>query len=209
MRYFIRSPWWLRQLYKGCLWQIPTKDKKIYLTFDDGPHPSVTPYVLDRLKEHNARATFFCVGKNVEAYPEVYKRILEEGHAVGNHTFDHLDGWATPDKRYLDNIAEARRLIVSDLYRPPYGRITRFQLRQLAAPGFNLKTVMWSILSGDFDKSISGADCMQNVVLRIEPGSIVVFHDSEKAYERLSYALPAVLKYFSSREYSFDKITSA
>jgi peptidoglycan-N-acetylglucosamine deacetylase len=185
---------------------MPAGDKVLYLTFDDGPHPDITGFVLDELKKYKARATFFCLGKNVVANPGVYKRIIDEGHAVGNHTFNHLDGWKTKDSKYLSDIREAANYIDSSLYRPPYGRITDFQVRQLLSVGYGYKIIMWSTLSGDFDKSISKEDCFQNVLLNSDDGSIIVFHDSEKARERMSFALPRVLEYFSGKGYRFEKI---
>ncbi len=206
MFYFIKTPGWLEQLYKECTWSIPVNDKTIYLSFDDGPHPEITPFVLDELKKYNAKASFFCIGKNVQAYPEVYKRIIEEGHSVGNHSFSHLNGWNTDDAIYLDDIVAAKEYIHSNLYRPPYGRIKRSQLKQLAAPVLELKTIMWTVLSGDFDTGISPEKCLQNVLTRTEPGAIIVFHDSEKAAERMRYALKGTLEYFSKKGYFFERI---
>ena len=208
MFYFVKTPFWLESLYSSCIWHIKTTDQKIYLSFDDGPHPVITNFVLDELKKYNAKATFFCIGDNVSKYPEVYKRILDEGHAVGNHTHNHLNGWKTEDKKYLDNIEAAKKYIDSDLFRPPYGRITRFQLSQLKAPRFKLTPIMWSVLSGDFDSSISKETCRNHVITNAISGSIVVFHDSEKANERMSFALTEVLKYFSAKGFVFEKITT-
>ena len=188
------------------LWQMPVKEKIIYISFDDGPHPVITPFVLDELKKYNARATFFCIGKNLLENPEVYKRILEEGHAVGNHSFSHMNGWKTKNADWLADIAKAKKYIDSNLFRPPYGRITRFQLKALAGQGYRLKTVMWSVLSGDFDTGISPEACCKNVIGNAKSGSVIVFHDSEKANIRMSYALPVVLKYFSEKGYRFKKI---
>ena len=206
MFYLVKTPGWIKKVYPNKIWQINTKEKNIFLSFDDGPHPQVTPMVLDELKKYNAQATFFCIGKNVLAYPEIYKRIIEEGHAVGNHTHDHLNGWKTNDAAYLDNIAMAKNYIDSNLFRPPYGRISTFQQQQLKGKKFKLKTIMWSVLSGDFDKSVSPEQCMQNVLLNTSQGDIVVFHDSEKARESVQYALPAVLAYFVKEGYGFKKI---
>jgi hypothetical protein len=206
--YFVKTPFFLQWLYSSCIWSIKTTDQKIYLSFDDGPHPVITPFVLDELKKYNAKATFFCIGDNVLKYPEVYKRIVEEGHAVGNHTHNHLNGWKTDDKKYLDNIDTAKKYIDSDLFRPPYGRITRFQLSQLKAPRFKLTPIMWTVLSGDFDPSISKETCRDHVITNATTGSIVVFHDSEKANEKMSFALPEVLKYFSAKGFAFEKITT-
>ena len=206
MFYFVKTPGWLEKLFKRFIWSIPVHDKIIYLSFDDGPHPQITPFVLDELKKYGAKASFFCIGKNVLAYPDVYKRIIEEGHSVGNHSFNHLNGWKTNDALYLDDIAKAKEYIDSNLYRPPYGRITRFQLSQLSLPGFNLKTVMWTVLSGDFDTGISPEKCLRNVLYKCRPGSIVVFHDSEKADKRMRYALPGTLEHYNKEGYSFERI---
>jgi len=206
MFYFVKTPGWLKWLYKQCTWSIPVEDKTIFLSFDDGPHPEITPFVLDELKRYNAKASFFCIGKNVLAYPEVYKRIIEEGHTVGNHSFNHLNGWKTDDAVYLDDIAAAKKYIDSNLYRPPYGRITKFQLKQLSQARFHLKTVMWTVLSGDFDKGITAQKCLENVLRKSRAGSIVVFHDSEKAAERMRYALKGALEHFTNQGYRFDRI---
>jgi peptidoglycan/xylan/chitin deacetylase (PgdA/CDA1 family) len=207
MFYFVKTPGWLEKIYKGRMWNIATEEKNIYLTFDDGPHPEITPVILDQLKVYNASATFFCIGKNVMAYPDVYKRIIEEGHAVGNHTHNHLNGWKTSDAAYLDNIALAKKYIDSNLFRPPYGRITKFQERQLQKNKFQLNIIMWSVLSGDFDTTLKPKQCLENVLLNTKEGSIVVFHDSAKAKEAILFSLPEVLKYFTAKGYSFRKIT--
>ena len=182
-------------VYPNYLWSMPQGGKKIYLSFDDGPHPVATPFVLDELKKYNAKASFFCIGKNVAAFPELYKRILSEGHAVGNHTHNHLNGWKAGDKVYFENIAKASQYIDTNLFRPPYGRITRFQARQ-AAEKLGFTIVMWSVLSGDFDTGITPQKCWDNVKKSAGDGSIIVFHDSEKAMERMTYALKEVLSVF-------------
>ena len=207
MFYLVRTPWWLRRLYSGLVWRMPAGGEKLlYLSFDDGPHPAATPFVLDELKRYDARATFFCIGKNVQEYPQLYRRLLLDGHRVGNHTYDHLDGWRTDDKKYLENIRVAAQWIDSDLFRPPYGKITRWQSSLLRDAPFNYKIVMWEVLSADFDNALSPEQCARNVQRRARPGSIVVFHDSEKAFERLRIALPAVLKHFSAMGYRFEAI---
>jgi peptidoglycan/xylan/chitin deacetylase (PgdA/CDA1 family) len=202
--YLTTAPWLLRKLFPSHLvWDIPNDSKKIYLTFDDGPHPVATPFVLDCLKEYNAKATFFCIGKNVEDYPEVYKRILDEGHRVGNHTHNHLSGKKTGDKEYFDDIVNAAQIIDSSLFRPPYGEITAFQANSLQA---KFKIIMWTVLSADFDIKITGEKCLQNVVKNTKTGSIIVFHDSEKAFKRLEYALPKALQQFSEKGYVMEAL---
>ena len=207
MFYFVKSPFWLKRIYSDLFWEIPTQEKKLFLTFDDGPHPIITMQVLDLLKAYNAKATFFCIGNNVVKHPEVYKRIIDEGHAVGNHTYNHLNGWKTADELYLNDINKAMEYIDSNLFRPPYGRISRFQIQQLLKPKYQMKMIMWSVLSGDFDPDISAEKCLNNVLLSTKAGSIIVFHDSEKAAEKMFYALPKVLAQFSKKGFAFEKIT--
>jgi peptidoglycan-N-acetylglucosamine deacetylase len=208
MKYLVKTPWLLKKIYPDYLWSIDTKAKEIYLTFDDGPHPVATPFVLKQLKQYNALATFFCIGKNVIRHPEIYEQILAEGHSTGNHTQNHLNGWKTKNDVYLDDIAEASKTIDSPLFRPPYGRITSFQAKNLkpVMKGKNPTVIMWDVLSGDFDTSLSPENCLGHVILKSGPGSIIVFHDSEKAFPRLEYALPRMLKYFSEKGYSFKEI---
>jgi peptidoglycan-N-acetylglucosamine deacetylase len=206
MFYVAKTPKWVSKLFPGSIWEMPATPKAIYLTFDDGPHPHITPFVLNELDKYGAKATFFCIGKNVVEHPDVYKSILEQGHTVGNHTQNHLNGWKTGNVKYLQNILEAQNHIDSQLFRPPYGRITRMQRKLLMQQDKPLKLIMWSVLSGDFDVNITPEQCLGNVLKNTKSGSVIVFHDSEKAYERLRYALPAVLKYFSEQGYRFEKI---
>ena len=218
MFYLVRMPWWLKKIYSSSLiWRMPPpspstspssahNDKILYLTFDDGPHPVVTPWVLEELRKYGARGTFFCIGKNVEGYPEIYRQVMLGGHRVGNHTFNHLNGWKTEDSVYLDNVREAARFVDSDLFRPPYGKITRFQSSLLLRAASPFKIVMWDVLSADFDRGLSGERCSRNVIRYGRPGSIIVFHDSEKAFDRLRVALPAVLEHFSRKGYRFEAI---
>jgi peptidoglycan-N-acetylglucosamine deacetylase len=207
MFYFTKTPFWLKKLYPTCLWNYPNVkgEKKIYLSFDDGPHPIATPFVLELLKKYNAKASFFCIGKNVLEETVIYKRILMEGHRVGNHSFNHLNGWKTDNKVYLENIEKAHAHIDSDIFRPPYGRATAFQIRSLIEK-FKYKIVMWDVLSGDFDPKVSGETAAERVIRKSRSGSIVVFHDSTKAFQVLSVALPIVLAYFSGEGYSFETI---
>lgn len=200
--YFIKTPWWLKKIYSSYLWSIATKNKELYLTFDDGPHPTATPFVLDMLQQFNAKATFFCIGKNVMAHPEIYQRILDEGHRVGNHTQHHLNGWKTETTAYLEDTAMAAKYIDSKLFRPPYGRIKREQAKKMK----EYKIVMWDVLSGDFDINLTKEKCLYYIVRNTRPGSIIVFHDSEKAFPRLEYALPATLAYFSTQGFEFKHL---
>ncbi|MFI5156053.1 MAG: polysaccharide deacetylase family protein [Chitinophagales bacterium] len=206
MFYFVKTPWLLRKYYSKCIWNYPGDKKKLYLTFDDGPHPVATPYILDQLKKFNAKGTFFCIGKNVQAEPGLYRRILDEGHRVGNHTQNHVNGWKSNDQAYFSNISEAAKYIDSKLFRPPYGRISKFQLSQLVSAPLNYTVVMWDILSADFDRGISAERCALNVIWNAKPGSIIIFHDSAKAYDRMSVALPKVLSHFQQQGYDFDMI---
>jgi peptidoglycan/xylan/chitin deacetylase (PgdA/CDA1 family) len=202
MNYFIKTPWWLKKVYANRIWSIDTNEKNIYLSFDDGPHPQVTPFVLNELKKYNAKATFFCIGKNVVAYPDVYQRIIDEGHTTGNHTQHHLNGWNTADETYLADVADASKYIHSNLFRPPYGRVSSSQAKKLDT----YKIVMWDVLSGDFDESLTKEKCLKNVLRETRKGSIVVFHDSEKAFVRVEFVLPLMLDFFTKSGYSFKAI---
>ena len=211
--YFIKAPFWLRKLYGPLIWKIPEKEKILYLTFDDGPHETATPFVLDKLKQYGAIGTFFCIGKNVDARPAIYQRILEEGHRVGNHTQHHVNGWKVSEEAYLDNIDQAAKSIHSNLFRPPYGRIKKGSINKVKTlieknareRGIfsEAKIVMWDVLSGDFDTALSLNKCLNNVLKHAKSGSIIVFHDSTKAFDRLEFALPAVLKYYTELGYQF------
>lgn len=206
MHYFLNTPWWLKKVYPECIWNIKTNKKELYLTFDDGPHPDATSFVLKQLKAYNAKATFFCIGKNVKEHFDIYKNIVAEEHSPGNHTYDHLNGWKTKDEIYLDNIFKAKLIIDSNLFRPPYGKISKFQLTQLKAVKYQLKTIMWSILSGDFDKNLPAEKCYSNVIKNAKQGSVIVFHDSEKCLEKIRYILPKVLEHFKNSGYEFKSI---
>jgi peptidoglycan/xylan/chitin deacetylase (PgdA/CDA1 family) len=210
--YFVKTPWWLRSLYPKLTWRMPVNEKKLFLTFDDGPEITATPFVLDILKEYNAKATFFCLGKNVASHPNIYERILAEGHAVGNHTFKHLNGWKVNNKQYINDVMEAAKYIDSNLFRPPYGRITRFQSAVLqsaskTAMQLPFKIVMWDVLSGDFDIHISSEKCLSNVINYAQAGSIIVFHDSVKAFTHLQYVLPKVLIHFAEKGFQFHNLS--
>jgi peptidoglycan/xylan/chitin deacetylase (PgdA/CDA1 family) len=199
--YFVKTPFWLKKLFKAYTWHVNTANKELYLTFDDGPHPVATPFVLEQLTDFNAKASFFCLGKNVVEYPAIYQDIMQRGHTVGNHTHNHLNGWKTSHDVYVDNVYQASAHIVSDFFRPPYGRISNKAGKTLRKKGFDI--IMWDVLSGDFDQSLSPENCKRNVVEKAGSGSIIVFHDSEKAFPNLKYALPSVLEYFGSQGFIF------
>ena len=206
MFYLVKSPWILKKYFSECTWNIKTNEKILYLTFDDGPHPEATSFVLEQLKNFNAKATFFCIGKNVKEHFEIYKQIISDGHRPANHTFSHLNGWKTNDEIYVRDIEKAAEIIDSDLFRPPYGRITKFQIKVLQQQKINLKTIMWDVLSGDFDTSIQPENCYLNVINNAKPGSIILFHDSAKALQNIRYALPKVLEYYSEKGFKFHSL---
>ncbi|MEY4778386.1 MAG: hypothetical protein RIS13_1134 [Bacteroidota bacterium] len=191
-------------LFPNRVWQIPTAQKEIFLSFDDGPHPRITPMVLDMLATHGAKASFFCIGDRVKRFPGIYQRIVDEGHAIGNHTFHHLNGWKTNDADYLTNITEAALCIDSRLFRPPYGRIKGSQARAIVAKGF--KTIMWTVLSGDYDAKLNPAQCANRVLENIEPGFIFLFHDAEKAEKNMLFALEKLLEASKLQGFRCEKI---
>jgi len=200
LAYLISIPWWLKRLHnKGLIWSRSTKHKRIYLSFDDGPHPTITNFVLDTLKENGIKATFFCIGDNVLKYPETFDRIVKEQHSIGNHTHNHLNGWKTDNIQYYKNILQAAKHIPSKLFRPPYGKIKPTQANYLLKRGWRI--IMWNSLSADFDTSIDGITCFNNVISTMKNGSIVVFHDSEKAFDRMKIALPLLIQYCREQHY--------
>lgn len=206
MMRFYKTPWITRVWYPSLTWKIQS-DNSIYLTFDDGPDPEVTPWVLAELAKVEAKATFFCLGKNLEKHPILGQHILKEGHQIGNHTFNHLKGWKSSDNDYLNDIAHCDQQLNaigsgSKLFRPPYGRIKKSQLRRLQ----NKKVVMWSHLSWDFDPRLDVRESCEKLK-RAEPGSILVFHDSAKAFENLKQILPKILSHFQSKGVKFEAIS--
>ena len=227
----IKTPLVAKKMFPNYIWDISTTEKVIYLTFDDGPTPEITHWTLDVLKAHNAKATFFCIGNNIEKHPEIFQKIVNEGHAIGNHTHNHIKGWKTKAKDYLKNIEDAQVIIKSqfqncdsepfdsaqdklspiakstNLFRPPYGQITPKQGKKLMAFGY--KIIMWDVLSFDWDKGVEQKNCLENVLTKTTDGSIIVFHDSVKAAKNMQYALPKVLKYFSEKGYSFKALNTA
>ena len=206
MYYPVKIPWLVEKvMYPKYTWSMPRTENSIYLSFDDGPHPEATAFVLEELRKFRAEASFFCIGKNVVSQPHMYKRIVDEGHSVGNHSYHHVNGWKVKDDLYVNDVALATECISSDLYRPPYGKITGRQARQIKEK-LRLNIVMWSVLSGDFDRALSPEACLRNVLGAVRPGSIIVFHDSEKAFSKMSYVLPRVLDYCTGKGYSCRKI---
>ena len=184
-------------------WKVDTTDKVLYLTFDDGPHPTITPQVLALLSAYQAKATFFCVGDNVAKYPETFNQVIQQGHAVGNHTYNHLKGWSVSVDEYVANTQKAKAVIPSKLFRPPYGRIAPAQIKALKN---DYQIVMWSILTRDYDKNINPTTTAQKLCKLITPGDIIVFHDSEKAAPQMFPMLECVLQYFSTQGYQFCKL---
>lgn len=201
--YIVKTPEMLQPLVNDLLWSMHTFEKEVFLTFDDGPTPGVTEQTLDLLKAYNAKATFFCLGKNVEAHPSLFKRLLDEGHTVGNHTYDHPNGRKTEHFTYLRNVAKGKAHIQSSYFRPPYGQITRAQVNALKG---KYRIVMWDIITGDFDKKIGEEQCVRNVLNNVKEGSIIVFHDSIKAAPRMLPALARVLESLQEQGYSFSPL---
>ena len=201
--YFARTPRTAQSFFREVVWNVPGSGRDLYLTFDDGPIPVVTPWVLDLLKEHDAKGTFFCIGRNCAENPGILQRIREEGHSVGNHTYDHIPGRKTPMRAYLRNVLQCQAYTGTRLFRPPFMSITLNQTRALRS---RFEVVLWDVLSADFDTDISSEECLRNVVDNVRAGSIVLFHDSEKAEPHLRYALPRVLEHFAAQGYRFKAL---
>lgn len=219
---WVKTNWLVKKIFSKYIWDLPNNENKIYLTFDDGPTPEITEWTLNQLKNYNAKATFFCIGDNVRKYPEVFNKVIEEGHSIGNHTFNHLNGWKTSNETYIKNVElcfnECSVLSVQcsvksnfqlntehcQLFRPPYGKIKPTQSKNLRKQGY--KIIMWDVLSEDFDTTISKEKCLKNVINNMQSGSIIVFHDSIKAFTNLEYTLPKVLEIGSKKGFVFDAI---
>jgi len=205
MIYLAKTPTFVNKLFPRYNWRISKHPKCLYLTFDDGPIPEITPWVLDTLKDFNAKATFFCIGENVINNPNIFKRIIDEGHAVGNHTFNHLNGWQVKNSKYLENVALCNKVVQSKLMRPPYGQIRNAQAKELIKLGY--KIIMWDVLSWDFSNKVSYKKCLNNVVNNVQGGSIIVFHDNLKAEKNLKYSLPKCLAQLQRLNYTFEPIS--
>ena len=211
-KYFSKTPRFMMRFFSKYTWRFQSNEKEIFLTFDDGPTPEITQFVLSELKKYNAKATFFCIGKNIKYYPEIFNEIIADGHSIGNHTQNHLNGWKTTTENYIANFLECHKTITQfnkikikhQLFRPPYGKIKKSQAEKILKKGY--KIIMWDVLSADFDNTISKERCLQNVLNNAKKGTIIVFHDSLKASKKVKYALPKVLKAFSDKGFVFKKI---
>lgn len=203
---WVKPPAWLKSTFRQLVWEIPTLDKDIYLTFDDGPTPGITSQVLALLFKHNAKATFFCLGSKIELHPELLEEIKAAGHVIGNHGYQHLSGFSTSLKEYIRNAEQGARISGSSLYRPPYGRITPRQFRKLHKQH---TIIMWSIMSTDFDTRLTPEQCLTNVIKHIKPGSIIVFHDIEKAKANFLGCLPSLLEWLKENGYHTKTLDQA
>ena len=202
--YLTKTPDFVQNMFPNLIWKMKNQGQKnLYLTFDDGPIPEITPWVLDQLDKYDAKATFFCVGENVKKHDDIYRRVKSNGHLVGNHTYNHLSGWNTSNMDYFRNVRYCDDLVDSKLFRPPYGRLKNKQAIYLTR---KYKVVMWDVLSGDFDPKLTKEHCLQNVISKSTSGSIIVFHDSLKAKDKLQYVLPKVLSHFSKEGYTFKNL---
>lgn len=209
--YWIKTNTIIKKYFSNYVWDVPNRDNCIYLTFDDGPTPEMTTWILSLLKQENIKATFFCIGKNILAQPELFKQIVVDGHSIGNHTNDHFNGWKNNNQVYLENTKSCETVIKSiigkntHLFRPPYGRIKSEQAKKIKALGY--KIIMWDVLSADFDQDITPEKCLHNVISSVTSGSIIVFHDSIKASQNLKYALPKAIRYLKQKGFTFETIS--
>jgi peptidoglycan/xylan/chitin deacetylase (PgdA/CDA1 family) len=208
--YWIKTNWLIKKIFSNYTWDVSNAENTVYLTFDDGPIPEVTEWVLAELKKHGFKATFFSIGENITKHPEIFKKVISEGHSIGNHTYNHLNGWNTSTEDYIKNVARCEEAIgkntnqnlKSKLFRPPYGKIKTAQSKAIQKLGY--KIIMWDVLSADFDTTISRKQCLDNVLLNVKPGSIIVFHDSVKAFKNLEYVLPKTLAFLKENNFNCD-----
>lgn len=213
--YLVKMPKFVQRISRYRTWAFSNSSNKVYLTFDDGPIPEVTPWVLSELKKYEAKATFFCIGANIENHPDIFRQILANGHAIGNHTQHHINGFKTNNSDYVENVQRANSAInqfseptqtsLRKLFRPPYGKLRSRQAQLLRKLGY--KIVMWEVLSADFDQKVTKEKCFLNVIKNIRPGSIVVFHDSMKAKEKLQYVLPKALNFIEEKGWKCDLVS--
>ncbi|MFD2601799.1 MULTISPECIES: polysaccharide deacetylase family protein [Flavobacterium] len=209
--YWVKTGWLIKKIFSGYVWDIPAAQKTVYLTFDDGPIPQVTEWVLDLLKQHSIKVTFFCIGNNIDKNPEVFQKVIKEGHTIGNHTYNHINGWNTDTAAYLKNMETCRQSIIdksgidTKLFRPPYGKISREQAKEVKNLGYQI--IMWDVLSADFDTTITPQKCLDNVIKNAANGSVIIFHDSIKAFPNLEYALPKVIEYLKEKGFSFGTLS--
>lgn len=199
----VRLPRFFTAFFKDAVWRMEEDQKVVYLTFDDGPVPQVTPWVLELLKKEDIKATFFCVGENTQKYPEVYQQILDDGHSVGNHTFNHLQGIKNDNTNYFSNIEKAAHCIDSNLFRPPHGLMKLSQYNYLKT---RYRIIMWDLISCDYDRRLKPHTVLKNVLDCVRPGSIITFHDSEKARVNLMQALPQAIRWMKEQGYRFEAI---
>lgn len=213
----VKTPIVAKKMFPNFVWDIPSTDKTIYLTFDDGPTPEITNWTLNTLKNFGAKATFFCIGKNIEKHSDIFQDIIKEGHTIGNHTQNHIKGWKTNTEDYVEEVSKAQKIIdnqtqnskfkIQNIFRPPYGQITPKQGKKLMA--LDYKIVMWDILSFDWDKNVLPETCLNNVISKAKSGSIIVFHDSVKASKNMQFVLPKVLEHFSEKGFEFKALSFA
>ena len=210
MSFWVKTSYLIKKTFSNYVWDIPNHENKVFLTFDDGPTPEITEWTLEQLKKYDAKATFFCIGNNIEKHPVIFQKIIQENHAIGNHTFNHLNGWETNNDEYIENVALCQNQIpnpksqILNLFRPPYGKIKPSQSRILRKLGY--KIIMWDVLSRDFDKTITPEKCLDNVFKNVQSGSIIVFHDSKKAEQNLRYVLPKALEFLKEKGFVCAKI---
>ena len=213
--YWIKTNALIKKIFPTYVWDVSNTENKIYLTFDDGPIPEITEWVLEELKKYNAKATFFCIGDNIEKHPEIFEKVINAGHSIGNHTFNHLNGWKTSTEEYIENSIQwtDSRLQTADcrlqtancnLFRPPYGKIKPSQAIRVRQLGY--KIIMWDVLSADYDTAIAPEKCLENVLKNVTSGSVIVFHDSVKAFPNLEYTLPKALKFWQEKGFVFEKL---
>lgn len=211
--YFVRTPYIIKKLFPQLIWDLPNAENKIYLTFDDGPHPEITPWILEQLKKYDAKATFFCLGENIKKYPEIIQQILKEGHQIGNHGYAHLNGWETDNDNYLQDYLKCQDLLKqvtnsdNKIFRPAYGKVKKYQILRIKSQISNHKSeiINWSLMAGDFDQNQTSAQCFSNLK-KVKSGDIVVMHDNEKSWKHLEYCLPKFLEFCKEEKYNLYKI---